>query len=79
MSARAVVNKVTTDSEAVDAVVTRLRSQGIEIMDEQPNMLLVSGSKPVIENALGEAHGWRVSEVTMVPPPRTRPRILKKP
>ena len=79
MDTRSVVHMVGPDSEPVSGVAARLRTQGIEIVDEQPNMLLVSGSKNAVADALGEARGWSVSEVSTVPLPRTRPQVLRKP
>ena len=79
MDTRSVVHMVGPDSEPVSGIAARLRTQGIEIVDEQPNMLLVSGSRNTVADALGEARGWSVSEVSTVPRPRTRPQVLRKP
>lgn len=79
MDTRAVVHIVGADPESVDSVTARLRSRGIEIVDEQPNMLLVTGDKDAVARALGQAKGWSVSEERTIPPPRTRPQVLRKP
>ena len=76
---RAVVHRVDTESAAVDTVSSRLRSSGVEILDTQPNMLLVAGGRDDVARALEGLQGWRVTEETKVPPPRTRPQVLKQP
>jgi hypothetical protein len=79
MTTRAVVHRLGDDSEPVDNVTSRLRSGGIQVLDQQPHMLLVTGSKDSVSSALGELRGWKVSEVTTIPHPSTRPEVLKKP
>jgi hypothetical protein len=79
MASRAVVHVMGPDAEPVSAVVERLKSEGIVILDEQPNMLLVEGSRDLVARALGAAAGWNVGEVASVPRPETRPKVLRKP
>ncbi len=79
MADRVVVHSVEADAETVKEVSGRLRSRGIEIVEEQPHMLLVSGSKDIVGRALANAHGWKVTELTAVPRPKMRERILKSP
>ena len=79
MGERMVVHSVATDAEADTEVVRRLKDAGIEIVEQQPNMLLVYGTHPTIWRALGGARGWTVSPLTKTPPPRTRQQVRKKP
>jgi len=70
MSERTVVFSAGPNSETSEKVAARLRAQGIEIVDEQPNMLLVSGARPAISKALGDSGGWKLTAETKVAPPR---------
>lgn len=79
MSERVVVHSVAVNSKPDAEVARRLRENGVEIIEQQPHMLLVSGDRQTIGRALGDAHGWSVSALTTVPPPRTRERVLKRP
>ena len=79
MASRVVVHSNQADAEAVEKITVRLRAHGVEIVEEQPHMLLVSGSKETVGQALGDARGWSVTDLTTVPPPSTRQRVLKEP
>jgi hypothetical protein len=79
MSDRVVVYSTSADADAVDRVADSLRSQGVELIEQQPHMLLVTGTKDAISRLLGKTHGWGVTELSTVPPPRTRQRIVKGP
>ena len=79
MASRVVVHSNRPDADAVEKVAGRLRGRGVEIVDQQPHMLLVAGDKETVGHALGDAQGWSVSEVTTVPPPTTRFSISKPP
>ena len=79
MSDRVVVYSATSDSEAAGSVAARLRARGVEIVEEQPKMLLVSGATDAISHVVGGARGWNVSAETKVPPPSTRKSVLKPP
>ena len=79
MSERAVAYSVTADAEAEAEVVKRLQDKGVEIIERQPHMLLLSGDPRTIGQALDGARGWRVSEETKIPPPSTRQRVLRRP
>jgi hypothetical protein len=79
MASRVVVHVVGPKADPVAAVAATLRSTGVVIVDQQPNMLLVEGSKASVNDALGQTSGWSVSELTSVPRPRTRPEVLRKP
>jgi hypothetical protein len=79
MTDRTVVFRAKPNSEASDKIAARLRAGGVEIVDEQPNMLLVAGARQIISKALGDAEGWSLSAETTVPPPSTRQKILKPP
>jgi hypothetical protein len=58
-------------------VASRLRAKGIEIVDEQQNMLLVEGAPHTISDAPGDQAGWNLTAETKTPPPETRKKILK--
>ena len=77
MSDRTVVFRADPNSEPSEKVAARLRAGGVEIVEEQPNMLLVAGAKRIISRALGDAQGWSLSAETKVPPPSTREKVLK--
>ena len=77
MSDQTVVYRAKPDSEASDKVVARLRAGGVEILDEQPDILLVNGARQIVSEALGNAAGWSVSGETKIAPPNTRMRVLK--
>ena len=79
MANRVVVHSNRPDAEAVEKIAGRLRAHGVEIVDQQPHMLLVAGDKETVGHALGNAQGWSVSEQTTVPPPTTRFSISKPP
>jgi hypothetical protein len=79
MDDKVVVHSVAADAEPAEAVAGKLRSGGVEIMDQQPHMLLVSGTKEAVGRVLGKTRGWSVTELTKVPPPRTRVGIRRKP
>jgi hypothetical protein len=79
MSERVVAYSVTADAETAVEVVKRLQDKGVEIVERQPHMLLLSGDLQTIGRALGDARGWRVGGETKVPPPTTRERVLKRP
>jgi hypothetical protein len=79
MGERIVVHSVTDDAEADGEVTRRLKNAGIDIIEQQPHMLLVEGDHQAVRRALGDIRGWVVSPVTETPPPRTRERVLKKP
>jgi hypothetical protein len=79
MSERVVVHSVEANAEAGTEVARRLRDKGIEIIEQQPNMFLVSGDHQAVGDALGGARGWHVSPLTKTPPPSTRQRVLKPP
>ena len=77
MAERTIVYRANPNSEASDKVASRLRASGIDIVDEQQNMLRVNGAIPMISKALGDAAGWSLSSETKTPPPKTREKILK--
>ena len=79
MSERVVAYSVTAEAESDTEVVKRLQEQGVEIIERQPHMLLLSGDPQTVSQALGSARGWRVGGETKVPPPSTRERVLKRP
>jgi hypothetical protein len=79
MSDRTVVFRADPNSEPSEKVAARLRAGGVEIVEEQPNMLLVAGAKQIVSKALGDARGWSLSPETKVPPPSTREKVLKPP
>ena len=79
MAERSVVFRADPNSESSDKIASRLRAEGIEIVEEQPNMLLVAGAKQTISKALGNAGGWRLTAETKTPPPSTREKVLKPP
>lgn len=79
MAERTVVFRADPNSESSDKVASRLRAEGVEIVEEQPNMLLVTGARQSISKALGNAEGWKLSAETRTPPPGTREKILKPP
>ena len=79
MSERVVAYSVTADAENDVEVVKRLQDKGVEIVERQPHMLVLSGDPQTISEALGGARGWRVSGETKVPPPTTRERALRRP
>ena len=77
MAERTIVYRANPDSEASGKVASRLRAKGIEIVDEQQNMLLVEGTMQTISRALGDKAGWNLTVETKTPPPDTRKKILK--
>jgi hypothetical protein len=79
MSDRTVVFRADPNSESPEKVAARLRAGGVEIVEEQQNMLFVAGAKQTISGALGDARGWSLSAETKVPPPSTREKVLKSP
>jgi hypothetical protein len=79
MSERMVVHSVAADAEPGADVARRLHAGGIQIVDQQPHMLLVEGDKPAIARALNNARGWSISPLTTVPSPRTREEIRRRP
>ena len=79
MSDRVVVHSVKSDAAPASDVLQRLRDKGIEIIEQQPHMVLVSGDLQTVSQALGDALGWSVSKLTTTPPPSTRERVLKRP
>lgn len=79
MVSRVVVHSNQVDADAVETITGRLRARGVQIVEEQPHMLLVSGTKATVDDALGDAHGWSVSDLTTTPLPSVRQRILKEP
>jgi hypothetical protein len=79
MAERLVVHSVVPDAEAYTEIARRLREGGVEIVEQQPHMLLVSSDRQTVDRALGNVRGWSVSALTTVPPPRTRERVLKRP
>jgi hypothetical protein len=79
MSDHTVVFRASPKSEASDKVAARLRAGGVEIVEEQPNMLLVNGARHTISKALGDADGWSLATETKTPPPATREKVLKPP
>jgi hypothetical protein len=79
MSERMVVHSVSANAELDTAVAQRLHAGGVQVIDQQPHMLLVEGDKATIFRALNDVRGWTVSPLTTVPPPRTRERVLRRP
>ena len=79
MSDRIVVYSVTADAEPDADVAKRLQEKGVEIIEKQPHMFLLSGDRQAIGQVVRAARGWSVSGETKVPPPNTRERILKRP
>jgi hypothetical protein len=75
---RTVVYRAGSSSESTDKVVGRLRAAGVEIVDEQPHMLLVSGAKKNISKAVDDAEGWSITGETTVSHPPTRETIRRK-
>jgi hypothetical protein len=79
MAERTVVYRADPNSETSDKIASRLRAGGIEIVDEQPNMLLVDGARQAVSKALGDTAGWSLAAETRSPPPSTREKVLKPP
>lgn len=79
MAQRTIVFRASPKSATSDQVASRLRAGGVEIVDEQPNMLLVDGAEQKISKVLGDTEGWGVSRETKTPPPKTREKVLKPP
>lgn len=79
MGDRVVVHSTSADAEDVRQIVDRLTSRGVEVIEEQPHMLLVAGTKAAIGRALADARGWEAAALTMIEHPRTRERVLKPP
>ena len=79
MNDRTVVFRAGSNSEPSEQVAARLRAGDVEIVEELPNMLLVSGTKKTVGKALGDAPGWSLSVETAVSPPPTREKVLKPP
>ena len=79
MSERIVIFRAAPNSEPSESVAERLRAEGIEIVDHQPNMLLVAGARQAISKALGNAGGWKLTAETRVAPPDPRKKILRPP
>ena len=79
MNDRSVVFRAGPDSEPSDKVAARLRAGGVEVLNEQPNILLVMGASHTVSEALGDVPGWRVSGETKTAPPVTREKALKPP
>lgn len=71
MADRTVVYRGDTDSESTASVSRRLQAQGIEIIEEQPDMLLVSGAPNVIHDIVDVTKGWNASAETVTPRPDT--------
>ncbi|WP_156332482.1 hypothetical protein [Rhodopseudomonas sp. AAP120] len=79
MSSHTVVFRAGPSSHTGDEVAERLRAGGVKVVDEQPNMLLVSGSRTRISKALGNAQGWSLTAETRTPHPDVRKSVLKPP
>jgi hypothetical protein len=79
MSDRVVVYSATPECDHADRVAARLRAGGVEIIDEQPHMLLVSGPDAAISKALDAVSGWSVTGLTEVPHPPTREKARRRP
>lgn len=79
MSDRVVVHSVKCDAAPATDVLQRLRDKGIEIIEQQPHMMLVLGDLQTVSQALGVALGWTVSKLVTTPPPSTRERVLRRP
>jgi len=79
MSDRTVVYRADPNSEPSDKVAARLRAGGVEVLNEQPHILLVNGASHAVSQALGDVAGWSVSAETKTPPPTTREKALKPP
>ena len=79
MNDRMVAYSITADAEASADVVKRLAGKGVDIIDQQPHALLLSGDREAIGQALDGARGWRLGAETKVPPPKTRQRVLRRP
>jgi hypothetical protein len=79
MAERTVVFRADPNSESSDKIASRLRAGGIEVLEEQPNMLLVTGATQTISKALANAGGWKLTAETKSPPPDTREKVLKPP
>ena len=79
MAERTVVFRADPKSESSDKVASRLRAGGIEIVEQQPNMLLVTGARQAISKALADSGGWSLTAETRTAPPDTREKILKPP
>ena len=79
MGDRVIAYKSSPNSEDAASVAMRLRARGVEIVDEQPQMLLLSGADDVIGHVIGAAPGWKVTVEETVAPPRTRESVRKPP
>jgi hypothetical protein len=79
MSERTVVFRAGPKSEALESVAERLRAGGVQIVEQQPNMLLVAGARQAISKALDDVEGWKLTAESVTPPPSTREKILKPP
>lgn len=76
---RTVVYRGASSSEPTEKVAGRLRAAGVEIVDETPHMLLVSGAKKNISRAVNDAEGWSLTAETGIALPPTREKISKPP
>jgi hypothetical protein len=79
MAERTVVFRANPNSESSGQVASRLRAGGVEIVEEQPNMILVDGASQAISKVVGAIDGWSHTAETKTPPPRTREKVLKPP
>ena len=79
MTDRVVVYSAKPDSEASGSVAERLRARGVQIVEEQPTMLLVKGAADAIKHVIDQVDGWDLTAEQKVEPPRTRERVLKPP
>ena len=50
-------------------------TDGIRMLDESPNMLLVDADEGTLRKKLGELQGWSLSPERTIPLPDTRQKI----
>lgn len=50
-------------------------TEGLRMLDESPNMLLVDADEGTLRKKLGELQGWSLSAEKTIPLPDTRQKI----
>jgi len=79
MTDRVVVYSSGANSEASGTVADRLRASGVQIVEEQPKMILVKGASAAIKKVVDKIPGWDLTAEETVEAPPTRERVLKPP
>jgi hypothetical protein len=78
MSDSVVVYNTDPAGESVSEVAQKLRASGVDIIEQQPYTLLVSGDAGTISRALQKMAGWSITQTRTFPHPQTRVGIRKK-